>query len=509
MSCFSSSYSNINSSRNSINKNFVPFMNLQPISRPMCPNIKNLNQFYDSNSKLYFHPKNNYLLSESHKNKDPFNIFYLPNPNDNTVNFNKDIQVFSNDLSKTIQNQDNSNYLNISSSVKKDNVLLNKKRKIKKIKKLNHSYIKKKKKKIYDHQIIINEDNYEINQISVNGCKIKYFPLFSDNKNLYSIEINNKLINFLTKKFKSFKIINYSTEEHDLFSENELKQINFSKELLKTKKVYFFNYTFNALDILLKFYSIFVKIFQKLNDLLEKDVKKIYFAYYLLKLQNTIRNYNDFANFLIEYKNNNEYINEINEDLNSTKKKLTFTPIKNNQTFLPENIPTHTLINNSEDLATNLKDNKENNNSLILSNILCQKLEKKILFKSKKITSSSFKCDFCERIFKNGQALGGHISQAHPNQSFKYKKKLNVRNNRKEKRDIILQARKNILKKYQIDYDYLMFNKKNKVIKEFINEHKGEYKKEINHLKKNKPNDSNINKKQNILFITKNKDLES
>ena len=113
----------------------------------------------------------------------------------------------------------------------------------------------------------------------------------------------------------------------------------------------------------------------------------------------------------------------------------------------------------------------------------------KKLFKAKIPLANAYKCDFCERIFKNGQALGGHISQSHPKQSDKYRQKIEIRNSRTDRRELLYEARRRLFRAYNIDLDYLIKNRRKNEIKNFIKVHKVEYKKELINLK----NNSNIN----------------
>jgi hypothetical protein len=46
-------------------------------------------------------------------------------------------------------------------------------------------------------------------------------------------------------------------------------------------------------------------------------------------------------------------------------------------------------------------------------------------------------CKFCERSFKGGQALGGHVGKAHKNESEDYSKKMQVRESRQDVREIL------------------------------------------------------------------------
>ena len=114
---------------------------------------------------------------------------------------------------------------------------------------------------------------------------------------------------------------------------------------------------------------------------------------------------------------------------------------------------------------------------------------------------NTYKCDFCERVFKNGQALGGHISQSHPKQSNKYKQKIEIRNSRTDRRELLYEARRRLFSAYNIDLDYLLKNKRKNEIKMFIKVHKNEYKKELIYLKSNQRNESyniqNINNEVN------------
>lgn len=103
-----------------------------------------------------------------------------------------------------------------------------------------------------------------------------------------------------------------------------------------------------------------------------------------------------------------------------------------------------------------------------------------------------FKCSYCRKKFSNGQSLGGHISQSHPRQSTKYKKKIEIRNNRVNQRMIIVQSRIALFTKYGLDYETLKMGKDNKeVIRQLIVKHKNEYKKIILSKKKELLNSDN------------------
>ena len=157
--------------------------------------------------------------------------------------------------------------------------------------------------------------------------------------------------------------------------------------------------------------------------------------------------------------NNKPYLHNLPENHNTTSKKTLFW-------------------------NANMKTNSNNQNE---NNIFINK--QKTLFRAKIPLTNTYKCDFCERIFKNGQALGGHISQSHPKQSNKYKQKIEIRNSRTDRRELLYEARRRLFNAYHIDLDYLLKNKRKNEIKMFIKVHKSEYKKELVYLKSTQRND--------------------
>ena len=203
----------------------------------------------------------------------------------------------------------------------------------------------------------------------------------------------------------------------------------------------------------------------KANYLSKK--KSIYLTKNILLLKLLIRNYNLFTNYIkdkydkniINIKDNNNKDNNIPIGkfiLFSAKHTI---PIQNKKYL--------------ENIAENTTTTKKGNNILSSNenNILINK-PKTAIFKANIPMANTYKCDFCDRIFKNGQALGGHISQSHPKQSYKYKQKIEIRNSRTERREILYEARRRLFKGYNIDLDYLLKNKKKDDIKNFIIFHK-------------------------------------
>ena len=92
------------------------------------------------------------------------------------------------------------------------------------------------------------------------------------------------------------------------------------------------------------------------------------------------------------------------------------------------------------------------------------------------IDGCEFQCLYCGKIFKNGCGLGGHMSRVHPHKSERYKKKQRTREKRNEYRESIVEAKIQLCKKYLMDYDDLIVNKKGKqIIKNLIQKYKKEY----------------------------------
>lgn len=97
--------------------------------------------------------------------------------------------------------------------------------------------------------------------------------------------------------------------------------------------------------------------------------------------------------------------------------------------------------------------------------------------KVKRTDGKTFTCDVCNEEFESGQGLGGHMSRKHPNSSTKFIKKKETRDNRKDQRNVLYDAKKKLLEKYSLDYDELKKTMEGRHrIKEAVNSHKTEYK---------------------------------
>lgn len=125
----------------------------------------------------------------------------------------------------------------------------------------------------------------------------------------------------------------------------------------------------------------------------------------------------------------------------------------------------------------------------------------------KKKHFKTYLCEFCNKAYSNGQGLGGHMSRIHPNQSYKYKDKIRIRREREEKRENLLNIKRDLFKKYGFDYDKYATEKNKSFIQKFLSEHNEEYKIIRKNRQKNKENISNdneeiINNKNIPILIT-------
>lgn len=338
----------------------------------------------------------------------------------------------------------------------------------------------------------------QINQICLHGFNLSNFPLIS----IQPVEISRKLIKLLTKKFNYFCVLKNNQKENNVLfpDESELKEIKLNINELKNNNLDYYPKEIDTLTIIKSYYTDIRSTLEKIKKNIIEKKKKIYITKDVILLELLIRNCNLFTDYILNKRNINNFnnaIKNISNYNNPTKLKNvhpTFTLIEEKEMIpkekeyyknLPENLNTMMTKKNIDlDKNHTIKNiNESNINKLTNSNL---NYKQKIIFKSRVSLVNSFKCDFCDRIFKNGQALGGHISQSHPKLSNKYKQKIEIRNSRTERREIIYLARRKLFNKYHIDLDYLFKNKRVSTIKNFIKIHKIEYKKELIQLKKEK-----------------------
>ena len=282
-----------------------------------------------------------------------------------------------------------------------------------------------------------------LNEISINGHRLLNFPLVVLGKENEEVSLIKSLFTKGSKiKILDNNFVNLAIERSDKEEEYLLRNESLTVPIsvMKANHIYFYANETNANKIISNFYS----DIRDLLLLIEKNYinkkKKIYNQRNLLKLELLIRNCNEFSDFI------------------KKKQKL-------------RKVPHHTIIKINKDLSTSKPS-----------------IEKKVVFKNTKKKKEFYACPFCEKIFCNGQSLGGHMSQLHPNKSTKYKKKIEVRNSRKEQREIIHSAKRELLAQYGYDFNELKSNRNQELIREIIKTHQNEYRSILKKMKKNTHN---------------------
>ena len=372
--------------------------------------------------------------------------------------------------------------------------------------------------------------NINISEVSLHGFRLSNLQIIENVYELKNIILPKTLIKFLNKKYNYFKIIHTDNNSTNTYAYN-LNQINLTFVELQENNLDYYKDETNAAKIIKNYCDDINKEIENIETYYTNKKNIIYINKSILLLELIIRNCNLFTNYILKKinqnqindnnKNTNIYINntyansqKISQLSNTITPKFILIPPKpsiqniNNKPFinsLPEN-------NNSTSKKTLLGNTNTNSKNLTENNIFINK--QKTLFRAKIPLMNTYKCDFCDRVFKNGQALGGHISQSHPKQSNKYKQKIEIRNSRTDRRELLYEAKRRLFKSYHIDYEYLLKNKRKNEIKMFTKVHKNEYKKELLYLKSiqrnesyNIPNsndDINIKKILNTAFTNSN-----
>ena len=390
----------------------------------------------------------------------------------------------------------------------------NKKKEGKKLigKKRLFKYILSSEKKIKNERNI----NININQICLHGYYLKNLQIIENVCEFKNINFPKSLIKALTKKYNYFNILHFN---NNLTKNNEynLDKINITLEELQQNNLEYYKGEINCVKIIKNYIDDINKEIEKIKNNYITKKKYIYITKNILLSEILIRNCNLFTNFILKklnqiFNNTNNIINKINTTNQNTPKFVLIPPKQtqqipniNNRQYL-QNLPENNNTTSKKALFWNT--NQKINNISSENNLIINK--QKTLFRAKIPLMNTYKCDFCERIFKNGQALGGHISQSHPKQSNKYKQKIEIRNSRTDRRELLYEARRRLFNAYHIDLDYLLKNKRKNEIKMFIKVHKNEYKKELIQLKSTKRNDityNNIIINNNEGINTKKKDL--
>ena len=432
---------------------------------------KDTNKNCLSYSKLKFpllHSFNNSLIEDmpSHTPQKDFFLHLKPqlNMNNLLLNMNNgsnispnkysfDRRLFINDYNSGNKNS-NSGFdhekMNINSLIFFNNSTGKEKKFVGKKRKFKYILSSEKKLKTIGNNIMKNDNkNINIKQISLHGHHLLNLDLI---QNINDIDIKNisfpkKLIKLITKKYKYFSLI---FEKNSPKKEYNLEKITLTLNELKQNNLDYFPDEINTNTIIKKYCQEMQSTLDKIKSNYLSKKKSIYLTKNILLLELLIRNCNLFTNYILDKYNKNIINTKDNKDNNmSIGKFILFSakqtiPIQNKKYL--ENIAENTTTTKK---GNNISSSNENN-------ILINK-PKTAIFKANIPMANTYKCDFCDRIFKNG------------------------------------------------DLDYLLKNKRKDDIKNFIKVHKVEYKKELTALKNYNNNINNhVNNTNNQITQDKN-----
>ena len=508
-------------SNNDINKNFPVFTEFKyPINQSINNSLIEDIVSNTPHKDLFFHIKpqmnmNNALLNMS--NIPHLLMSDLKSPNKySSLSIKKKEDIF--DPSLFINGYNSSNKINNNSEIEQEKInsklyFNSQKKDGKKLlgKKRLFKYILSSDKKAKNEGNI----NINISQLNLHGYHLINLHIIENVYELKNIIFPKILLKFLRKKFKYFNIIqlNNTLSKNNDYS---LDKINLSLIELQENNLDYYKGENNIAKIIKNYCDDINNELEKVKNNYINKKNNIYVTKNILLLELLIRNCNLFTNYIIKKLHqinnniNNCNIQKINISNQITPKFILIPPKQStsnniNKQYL-NNLPENNNTTSKKALFWNTNTKINNNNSN--ENILFIN-KNKALFRSKIPLMNTYKCDFCERVFKNGQALGGHISQSHPKQSNKYKQKIEIRNSRTERRELLYEARRRLFNAFHIDLNYLLKNKRKNEIKMFIKVHKSEYKKELLYLKSNQRNDccnipnnnDEINIKKNLILI--------
>ena len=331
---------------------------------------------------------------------------------------------------------------------------------------------------------------YQLNQISVNGVSISKFPVVSMNEDDLEVQLISKMLtetDYFTIVDKYY--INIPVLDEEKYNKPLYDKI-FKKEKEKISDLYLIGKNMNEnnpVNLIRNFYAqIKSKILQIQKNYLSNNKQDVSLNKELCKeLEKLIISCNAITNTVTDYKKSGlkrkVFQEENSEDMENKKNLVKIMRINKN---------------NSEE--ENIEDELDDN-------ILLNKKRK-----PKKKHFKTYLCEFCNKAYSNGQGLGGHMSRIHPNQSYKYKDKIRIRREREEKRENLLNIKRDLFKKYGFDYDKLVTEKNKVFIQKFLSEHNEEYKNirkisqknekdKENTININEDNDDIINKDEAIL----------
>ena len=312
---------------------------------------------------------------------------------------------------------------------------------------------------------------YQLNQICVNGVSISKFPVVSMNEDDLEVQLLSKMLtetDYFTIVDKYY--INIPVLDEEKYNKPLYDKI-FQKEKEKISDLYIIEKNINEnnpIKLIRNYYTqIKSKILQIQKNYLSNNEQDISSNKALCQeLEKLINSCNAITNTVTDYKKSGLKRKVFQEEDDIDKNKQ-----------INEEVISMDKENSDNDINNNM-----NNNDL--------------LNKKRKLKKKHFKtylCEFCNKAYSNGQGLGGHMSRIHPNQSYKYKDKIRIRREREEKRENLLNIKRDLFKKYGFDYDKYATEKNKSFIQKFLSEHNEEYKIIRKNSQKNKENISNYN----------------
>ena len=312
---------------------------------------------------------------------------------------------------------------------------------------------------------------YQLNQICVNGISISKFPVVSMNEDDLEVQLLSRMLtetDYFTIVDKYY--INIPVLDEEKYNKPLYDKI-FQKEKEKISDLYIIEKNINEnnpIKLIRNYYTqIKSKILQIQKNYLSNNEQDISSNKALCQeLEKLINSCNAITNTVTDYKKSGLKRKAFQEEDNEDKNK------QNN-----EEVISIDKENSDNDINNNI-----NNNDL---------LNKKRNMKKKHF--KTYLCEFCNKAYSNGQGLGGHMSRIHPNQSYKYKDKIRIRREREEKRENLLNIKRDLFKKYGFDYDKYATEKNKSFIQKFLSEHNEEYKIIRKNNQKNKENILNYN----------------
>lgn len=299
-------------------------------------------------------------------------------------------------------------------------------------------------------------ENINVNQLVIFNTKLMYFPIIHGlTEKDISISIikamkENCNVNILQKDKCSYSFyiresILYSISDDEL---HEIRKVVDIDEEITLR-------TFRELIVYLLDKLKYTIHSVQLNYMLQK--KKEINENLLLTCKKIIEKINTAVDTVMSLHSGGLLVSEKKEKLTSKKRP------RLNDYSTPIKLPSAKVrISNSEDEARHFKESKP---------------------------KQSFQCPFCDKVFDNGCALGGHMSRKHPHKSENYKQKLKIREQRNEYREAAQEAKEALMRKYDQSYFVarLYTDKEKKMkIKEMIQMHRKEYSELLHKAKKSR-----------------------